>query len=374
MDDDRLCDGDRSDEKGRLAPIGLSSAQRKSFLPRPALVPFPQLSSSSPQHICVVTETYLPEINGVALTLANLLKGLIARGHRVSVVHPKQRNQPASNELRQDSYSDAIRVRGLPLPGYHGLQFGVPAQRLLRRTWRDHPPAVVYIATEGPLGWSAVRAARGLGIPAVSGFHTNFHHYCKHYGVGWLQSLALGYLRWFHNQTEFTLVSNEELRARLQDDGFDNLRVFERAVDSQLFTPQRRSTELRREWGLSDNDLALVYVGRLAAEKNLGVAIKAYRGAKCFNDRIKFVIVGDGPLRHTLQTENTDLIFAGMRLGEQLASYYASADVFLFPSETETFGNVTLEAMASGLAVIAYNYAGAKLHIAHDETGVLVPF
>jgi glycosyltransferase involved in cell wall biosynthesis len=213
-----------------------------------------------------------------------------------------------------------------------------------------------------------------MGIPAVSGFHTNFHSYCKHYGVGWLQNVALRYLRWFHNQTERTLVSNEELRVQLEGAGFFKVGIIERGVDSQLFTPRQRSIELRQEWGLSQDDLALIYVGRIAAEKNLTVAVEAYRAIKRFNNRIKLVLVGDGPLRRSLQKENPDLIFAGMRMGEELGKYYASADIFLFPSETETFGNVTLEAMASGLVVVAYNYACAKLHITHGETGVLVPF
>ena len=331
-------------------------------------------ASANPQHICVVTETYPPEINGVALTLANLVKGLLARGNAVSVIHPKQRGLRTFNDFATSSYSEAIQVRGLPLPGYHGLQFGAPAGRLLRQHWREHPPAVVYIATEGPLGLSAVRAARRLNIPTVSGFHTNFHSYCRHYGVSWLQNIALRYLRWFHNQTECTLVTNEELRGRLQGAGFNKVSIVERGVDSQLFNPERRCAELRRQWGCSDQDLAMVYVGRIAPEKNLQLAIAAYREMRRFNASTKFIIVGDGPLRRTLQREDADVIFAGMQTGEQLARHYASADVFLFPSETETFGNVTLEAMASGLAVIAYGYAGAKLHISHGETGILVPF
>jgi glycosyltransferase involved in cell wall biosynthesis len=320
------------------------------------------------QHICLVTETYPPEINGVAITLSRLVKGLRARGNRVSVVHPRQRNGAPNREF------DDIRVRGLPLPGCHGLQFGMPAGRLLKQVWNHHRPEVVYVATEGPLGWSAVRAAQNMGIPAVSGFHTNFHSYCKHYSVGWLQHVALRYLRWFHNQTERTLVSNEELRDQLKDVGFLNVGIIERGVDSQLFTPERRCTELRREWRLSKDDLALIYVGRIAPEKNLAVAVEAYRAIKRFNGRIKFVLVGDGPQRQSLQRENPDLIFTGIRTGEELGRYYASADVFLFPSETETFGNVTLEAMASGLAVVAYNYACAKLHITNGETGILVKF
>jgi glycosyltransferase involved in cell wall biosynthesis len=330
--------------------------------------------ASNPRHICVVTETYAPEINGVAVTLANLVKGLRDRGHTISVVHPTPRHHRTSEGSGRGGDSEAIPVRGLPLPGYHGLQFGVPAGRRLRQSWIKRPPAVVYVATEGPLGWSAVRAARSLNIPIVSGFHTNFHQYCKHYGVAWLQNLALRYLRWFHNQTDCTLVSNEDLRARLQGAGLDNVSVMDRGVDNRLFDPQRRSTELRREWGISADDLVLIYVGRVAAEKNLELAIEAHKAIRRILGRTKFVIVGDGPLRGALQREHPELIFAGMRTGEQLARYYASADLFLFPSETETFGNVTLEAMASGLVVIAYKYACAKLHITDAETGVLVQF
>lgn len=374
MEENRLRDGDRYNREVRSALGRFLSADQGGYLR--ALTPEARLRStaSNPQHICVVTETYPPEINGVALTLANLVEGLLARGHTVSVVYPKQSKQPPSDRLVPGCYSNPIQVRGLPLPGYSGLQFGVPSGRLLRQSWKSRPPDAVYVATEGPLGLSAVRAARQLGIPTVSGFHTNFHHYCKHYGVGWLQNLALRYLRWFHNQTGCTLVANEDLRARLQGVGFNNVSILDRGVDTHLFAPQRRCIELRREWGISGNDLVLIYVGRIAAEKNLELAIEAYREMRRFNDRLKFVIVGDGPLRRALQREHTELIFAGMQTGEQLARYYASADVFLFPSETETFGNVTLEAMASGLVVIAYNYAGAKLHITNEETGVVVRF
>src|SRR5271154_685552 len=365
----RLRDGDYSDAEGSPALSGFSSAEAGGLPMHPTFESRLPTASANPQHICVVTETYPPEINGVALTLANLVKGLLARGNAVSVIHPKQRGLRTFNDFATSSYSEAIQVRGLPLPGYHGLQFGAPAGRLLRQHWREHPPAVVYIATEGPLGLSAVRAARRLNIPTVSGFHTNFHSYCRHYGVSWLQNIALRYLRWFHNQTECTLVTNEELRGRLQGGGFNKVSIVERGVDSQLFNPKRRCAELRRQWGCSDQDLAMVYVGRIAPEKNLQLATAAYREMKRLNARNKFIVVGDGPLRRRLQREDTDVIFAGMQTGEQLARHYASADVFLFPSETETFGNVTLEAMASGLAVIAYDYAAARVHIRQGETG-----
>jgi glycosyltransferase involved in cell wall biosynthesis len=374
MEENRLRDGDRSGMEGRLALARISSADESSSLIDLAPESNSQAAASDPQRFCIVTETYPPEINGVAVTLANLVKGLLARGHYVSVVHPRQRKHRTSDVSGGGYYSEALMVRGLPLPGYQGLQFGVPSGRLLRQSWKNHRPAAVYVATEGPLGWSAVHTARSLGIPTVSGFHTNFHQYCKHYRLGWLQQIALRYLRWFHNQTECTLVSNQDLCVGLQSAGFNNVSILERGVDSQLFHGQRRCSQLRREWGVSDNDLVMICVGRIAAEKNLKVAIEAYREIRKRGGQVKFVIVGDGPLRSVLQKENMDLIFAGMQTGEQLARHYASADVFLFPSETETFGNVTLEAMASGLAVVAYNYAGARLHIANGETGILVRF
>jgi len=326
---------------------------------------------TAPQHICIVTETFPPEVNGVALTLSHLVNGLRANGHMVSVIRPRQRK---SDSGKRASDPMTTLVRGLPLPGYRKLQFGLPAGRSFNHAWTCNRPDVVYIATEGPLGWSAVCTARQLGIPAFSGFHTNYHSYSRHYHLGCLERLVLKYLRAFHNRTIGTLVPTTDLRDRLQALGFKNVSFMGRGVDSQLFRPQRRSSELRRDWGVSDTDLAILYVGRLAPEKNLAVAVDAYRSMKKKRESVKFVLVGDGPLRISLQNEHRDLIFQGTQTGEQLARHYASADVFLFPSETETFGNVTLEAMASGLVVVAYDYAAAKLHIRHRETGVLVPY
>jgi glycosyltransferase involved in cell wall biosynthesis len=186
--------------------------------------------------------------------------------------------------------------------------------------------------------------------------------------------LIFRYLCRFHNRTIRTFVPSGDLSARLRANGFKNVSVLGRGVDNQLFTPERRCAALREAWGVAEDDLAVLYVGRVAPEKNLGLAIEAYRAMQQSSDAVKCVIVGDGPLRATLQKDHPDLIFCGVHTGVQLAKHYASADVFLFPSETETFGNVTLEAMASGLVVVAYNYAAAHMHITHGETGVLVPY
>jgi len=320
------------------------------------------------RHFCIVTETYLPEINGVAQTLARLTEGLRWEGHNVSLVRPRQRGFDSANGPYDPQL---ILVPSIPLPGYRGLHIGLPAGAALRRCWNRQRPDVVYVATQGPLGWSAVAVARRLGIPVFGGFHTNFDSYCKYYHAGWLRFFILRYLRNFHRRTTGTLVPSAELRRRLRALGLRNVAVLGRGVDCRLFAPQHRSTELRRMWRAAKDDLVILYVGRLAAEKNLALAIESYRAMQRVNNAVKFVLVGDGPLRAGLQKKHPDLIFSGVHTGEQLARHYASADIFLFPSETETFGNVTLEAMASGLVVIAYDYAAAHLHVRDGETGVL---
>jgi glycosyltransferase involved in cell wall biosynthesis len=327
-------------------------------------------ATTQPMRVCIVSETYPPEVNGVALTMGHLVQGLREIGHTVSVVRPRQSCDDANCGARDYS----IIVRGLPLPGYKGLQFGLPATRLLRGRWNHARPDAIYVATQGPLGWSAVRAARDLGVPVFSGFHTNYHTYSKHYRLGWLHPLVLRYLRAFHNRTRDTLVPSADLHDRLLALNFKSVSVLGRGVDSQLFQPRRRRADLRRRWNLAEGDLALLYVGRLAPEKNLGLAVNAYRAVQKIRPSARLILVGSGPRGEALRKEHPDLIFCGMQTGEQLAQHYSSADMFLFPSETETFGNVTLEAMASGLAVVAFNYAAAKLHITSGETGVLAPY
>jgi glycosyltransferase involved in cell wall biosynthesis len=192
--------------------------------------------------------------------------------------------------------------------------------------------------------------------------------------VGWLKTPITAYLRKFHNKALSTLVPTESLRRELEVLGFRNLEVVARGVDTALFNPLRRSAALRQDWGVRDGEPVALSVGRLAPEKNLPLVLRAYRLMRELQPRLRLVLVGDGPERARLAREYPDVIFAGMRTGEDLAAHYASADVFLFPSMTETYGNVTVEAMASGLAVVAYDYAAAQQHIRHNHNGVLVPF
>ncbi len=318
--------------------------------------------------VAIVTETYPPEINGVALTVAGLARGLRQAGHDVQLIRPRQPSDGVDG-----AQNDDVLVRGMRIPRYPGLRFGLPARRRLATLWKSGRPDALYVATEGPLGNSALQAAHALGIPACSGFHTRFDEFARYYGLGWITPIVLAYLRRFHGRSAKTLVPTSQLADFLRDKGFDNVELLRRAVDTRLFSPDRRSHKLRREWGLRDDQLAVLHVGRLAAEKNLELAVRAFRAIQAQRPDARFVWVGDGPSRAPLQAQNPDFIFCGMQRGETLAAHYASGDLFLFPSITETFGNVTLEAMASGVPAVAFDYGAAREHLC-DDCGRRVPF
>lgn len=311
--------------------------------------------------IALVTETFPPEINGVAMTLGRLAAALRKRGHAVDVIRPRQL-------VEESSVADML-VKGLPIPGYRELRFGLPAARALKRQWQAQRPHVVHIATQGPLGWSARKAALALGLPVSSSFHTNFDAYSRHYGIGWMRGAIARTLRNFHNGTGATLVPTRSLARSLLASGYRNVSVVSRGIDTRLFSPQRRSMSLRATWGVKPDDLVVAYVGRLAPEKNLDLVFAAFAEVQRARHDAKLVLVGDGPLHAALKARYPQHVFTGMRCGEDLAAHYASADLFLFPSLTETFGNVTVEALASGLGVVAYDYAAAAELIEDGHNG-----
>jgi glycosyltransferase involved in cell wall biosynthesis len=318
--------------------------------------------------ITLVSETFPPEINGVANTLGRLSDGLRQRGHQVELIRPHQ-----AADTTPDNPDQLLLCRGWPLPGYPGLQWGEVSMHKLWRRWRRQRPDVLYIATEGPLGLSALRAARRLGVAVVSGFHTNFPQYSGQYGLGLLSRLLTHYLRWFHRRTAITLVPSASQRLELERRGFERLGLMARGVDAMLFNPARRSQALREQWGLAADDIAVLHVGRLAAEKNLALLrpCMAALHDSYPHKRLRLVIVGDGPARAQLEQQLPEAVFCGAQRGEVLAEHFASGDLFLFPSLTETFGNVVLEALASGLAVVAYDEAAAAQHIRHGHSGAL---
>lgn len=320
--------------------------------------------------IAIVTETWPPEVNGVALTVQSLAHGLQRNGHVVEVIRPGQssdRGEPAAAAFAE------LLVRSMALPRYPGLRLGMPSLSRLLRHWRSKRPQALYVATEGPLGHGALTAAKRLGIPACTGFHTRFDDFIAAYGFPWLTPLVFAGMRRFHNRAQATLVPTGELADFLRQQGFSNVSLLRRAVDTELFHPRQRSESLRKDWGIGAQDIAVIHVGRLAREKNLDLAVHAFRQIQHDHPSARLVIVGDGPERARIALANPDIVFAGMRHGDDLSCHYASGDLFLFPSTSETFGNVTLEAMACGLPVIAFDYGAAREHIVNGECGMGIP-
>ena len=311
-----------------------------------------------------VTDTYAPQLNGVARTLERLVAGLRGRGHRLDLVRPAVLG----------AQEEGMEVMSFPLPGYEGIHVGFPTIARLLAHWNKDRPDVVYVATEALLGFAAVHSARTLGIPVVTGYHTNFQQYLSYYHMPQLEPIAMAYLRYLHNLSARTYVPCEDVREALRGEGFDNLALLPKGVDTELFSPAKRDESLRREWGAGPDDPVAIYVGRLAAEKNIPLAMKAMEAMGALHPGFKGVFVGEGPKRAELEAAYPQAIFTGPKLGEDVARHYASADIFIFASETETFGNVVLEAMASGLVTVAYNYAAARQHIVHGVSGFTAPF
>ncbi|MGH8670242.1 MAG: glycosyltransferase family 4 protein [Burkholderiales bacterium] len=318
-------------------------------------------------HVAMVTETYPPEVNGVARTIGMMADGLRARGHRVQLVRPRQNghDHPGAEDLL---------ARGLAIPRYPQLKIGLPAGSALTRAWSQELPDVVHIATEGPLGWSALAAARKLEIPVATDFHTNFQTYSRHYGFAWMARPVMAYLRAFHNRAQCTMVPTAEMAVQLEAAGYRGLRVVGRGVNPEVFSPQRRSAALRARWGAGEETPVALCVSRFAPEKNFPLVIRAFDEMRRVQPATRLVLVGDGPMTEQLRRRNVGYVIAGRLVNGELSAHYASADVFLFPSTSETFGNVTLEAMASGLGIVAYCYAAARQHLQHGRSALLAPF
>ena len=319
-------------------------------------------SEIKPLRIEVVTDTFTPDINGVAISLGKLCAGLRQRGHQVEIV----RSGRAASKFETS-------VLSWPLPGYWEIKVGAPWPGELRRRWQKCRPDVVYVAIETPLGFSAVTTARRLGIPVIGGYHTNFCEYLHKYGLSWVGRQVWRYQKWFHSLLARTLVPSPDAHDKLMRAGFSRISVLGRGVDTDLFTPDRRSDKLRCDYGArGDSPIALV-VGRVAPEKNIELALRAFAQMRKSCPELVCRVIGDGPLRSKLQREHPDVQFPGYLVGEELAACYASADIMLFPSETETFGNVLLEGMSSGLAVLCYDYAAAAWHGRDGENLLKVP-
>lgn len=320
-----------------------------------------------PLKLTLVSETYMPQINGVSRTLERLVEHCLQCGDHLQLLVPHYRD-------RVEDSAGVVRHawRGVRLPFYREVCLPLAVTSLVRRQLRRFGPDLVHVATEGPLGLAALKACRQLGLPVVSSYHTNFPNYLASYRLGRLEPLAWRYLRWFHNATSTTLCPTPTIRDMLAERGFERVKVWGRGVDTRMFDVSRREEAVRRELGIGAREVVAVYVGRLAAEKNLELLMEAWR-QRSPGGPDRLLLVGDGPLRSLLERRaQPDVIFAGYRQGEDLARCYAAGDFFVFPSLTDTFGNVMLEAMASGLPVIGFDVAGPRDVIRHGQTGLIV--
>lgn len=319
--------------------------------------------------IAVITETFEPDINGVARSLRMTLAGLLKMGWQIDLHCLRGSGETFAAEF------PAVRLFphiGLAIPFYPQVRIGLTRPHYWSGLWQTAAVDLVYVITEGPLGLSAIRAAKQLNLPVISAFHTNFHAYSRYYRMGFIQQLLVKYLRILHRHADITLVPSEQQKELLQQQGFAHLQVLNHGVDTQCFAPQLRDRQLRAQWGVHASEPVMLYVGRVANEKNIELVLQTYQHARRSVAGLRCVVVGDGPLRGTLQEQYPEVIFAGALQGEALSRHFASADMFVFASETETFGLVTLEAMASGLPVYSYALAAARLFI-NDKNGQLIP-
>lgn len=320
--------------------------------------------------IAIVTETWPPEVNGVALSLMQLCKGLQKQGHKILLIRPSQTQSCADFMPNKECL-----VTAQSIPKYPTLQFGWPQFLKVANALDEFMPNVVHVVTEGPLGLTALHAAKSRNIPVSSGFHSPFQDFSRFFDLAFLVKPIQHYLRWFHNNTQLTCVPSKDTEKALKQFGIKcPLVVVGRGVDTQQFSPLYRSETYRCTWGADGNTTVMLYVGRLSPEKEIDVLIRNFICMQQQDEKqYKLVITGDGPDRQRLEALGLahGVIFTGSLTGKNLASVYASADVFVFASQVETFGNVVLEAMASGLPVVAYNYACAHAHIEHGNTGWL---
>lgn len=317
--------------------------------------------------IALFTGAYNHIADGVSRTLNRLVAYLERRGVSVLVFAPTIPNPPVRHA------GTLVPVPSIPVPGRSEYRISLGLTARHRRLLASFEPDLIHIATPDFLGFQALWWARRKQIPVVASYHTHFNAYLKYYYLNWSEQLLWAYLRWFYRQCRQIYVPSTSILEILQAKGLgQNLLLWERGVDTQLFHPGQRSLSWRRNvLNIADDEVVVAYVGRLVWEKGLGIFADTIEQLRARQVPHRCLIVGDGPARSRLEARLPEAIFTGYLEGKALARAYASADVFFFPSETETFGNVTLEAMASGLPAVCADAPGSNMLIEHGRTGFL---
>ena len=315
--------------------------------------------------ILLATDTFLPEVNGVTTVLAVMRDGLRRRGHDVHVLAPAY-DHPTADE------AGVTRLAAVPCPGYTQVRLSWPWGRGLSRTFDAFAPEVVHLVTEGPLGLFGRGYARRHRLPVASSFHTDFPRYAARYLGPWAVAPTRAWLRWFHGAAGLTQTPSEQTRSELLQLGLPHATVWGRGVDTAWFRPERRDATLRAELGAAARPLVL-HVGRLAVEKDVATLVAAFQAAeRALSGRAAFCVAGDGPKAAEVRAALPFATHLGFIDRNRLADLYAAADLFVFPSPTETCGLVALEALASGVPVIGARAGGIPENLCEGITGRLV--
>jgi glycosyltransferase involved in cell wall biosynthesis len=316
--------------------------------------------------LALVTSSYNYIPDGVALTLNRLVGYLERQGVEVLVFAPIA-DRPAF--VHQGT---VVPVPSIPLPGRPEYRLALGMAGYVKRQLLDFQPDIIHIGVPDLLGHAALALANAHGIPAVASYHTRYETYLRHYWhLAWLEGFLTRALRRFYGSCREVYVPSDSVREALLADGLrDNFKPWPRGIDTARFTPAKRSTAWRARLGLSPDEVVILHVSRLVREKRLDTLTAALNRVTVPH---RVLIVGDGPDRNLVEGQLPHAIFAGFLEGEDLATAYASSDIFVFPSDTESFGNVTLEAMASGLPCVCADATGSRSLVVAGETGFLAP-
>ncbi|HWQ78616.1 MAG TPA: glycosyltransferase family 1 protein [Anaerovoracaceae bacterium] len=312
--------------------------------------------------IAIFTDTFYPQINGVTNTLGKMTQYFDENKIEYKVFAP-----------RYDDGADlsAERFYSLKFFLYPDCRIALPNVFRIAQTLSDFKPDLIHLMTEFNMGLTGLHFGKKNHIPTVSNYSTNFSQYTDYYKLDFLKQGIWDYLRWFHNQNGITLCPSSESRKLLKQNDIGNTAIFSRGIDSVKFNPSLRSESLRKKLGI-ENKTAFLYVGRVSFEKDLDILSESYKRIKGkYGGRVAMIITGEGPYLDKCRAAfPADTIFTGFKRGTELSELYASSDIFVCPSSTETFGNVILEAMASGLPVIGADAGGLKEIITHKKNGL----
>jgi phosphatidylinositol alpha 1,6-mannosyltransferase len=319
--------------------------------------------------IAIFSEVYWPMVSGVGVTLERLVRALTARGHAVRIYTATYSLPPGVPDRLEVHRSPSI-----PLFLYPDVQWAFPRQREIVADLAQFRPDVVHVATEFALGLAGLKAAGQLGVPVIASAHTDYQKYARRYGVGFVLQMGWIYLRWFYGHAHRVLVPSRIYERDLNHRGVRHTGLWTRGVDPAEFHPRFRSEAYRARFGVGPDDLLVTYIGRLAKEKDLQRLIAAWETLRDRRGNAQLVLAGRGPLEEELRSRPIPGIhLAGLLSGRELAEAYASADLFVFPSSTETFGNSLLEAMGSGLPALSVHAGGVLEFAEHDVNAWLVP-